>query len=80
LPIRATRWEDKPSVTRRAGPTYVEFAGMGVTAGACVAVGVGGGYWIGTASGAGPAVTFAGLGVGVLAAVAATYFKIKRYL
>jgi hypothetical protein len=53
---------------------------MGVAAGACVGIGVGVGYWIGTASGAGVAVTFAGLAVGVLTAVAATYFKIKRYL
>ncbi len=65
---------------RRPGPTYVELAGMGITAAACVAVGVGGGYWIGTASGAGPAVTFAGLALGVLAAVAATYSKINKYL
>ncbi|MGD0220053.1 MAG: hypothetical protein ABSC73_06275 [Acidimicrobiales bacterium] len=67
-------------MARRTGPNYVELAGMGVTAGACVAVGVGGGYWIGTTSGAGSAVTFAGLAVGVLAAVAATYFKIAKYL
>jgi len=67
-------------VTRQTGPTYVELAGMGVTAGACVAVGVGGGYWIGAVTGGGPAVTFAGLALGVLAAVAAIYFKIKMYL
>ena len=67
-------------MARRTGPNYVELAGMGVTAGACVAVGVGGGYWIGTTSGAGSAVTFAGLAVGVLAEVAATYFKIAKYL
>jgi len=67
-------------VARRTGPTYVELASMGVAAGACVGIGVGVGYWIGTASGAGVAVTFAGLAVGVLTAVAATYFKIKRYL
>jgi len=64
----------------RRSPTIVELAGMGLTAGACVAIGVGGGYWIGEASGSGIAATLAGLGVGVLAAVAATYFNIKRSL
>ncbi|MGA9077503.1 MAG: hypothetical protein WB383_04115 [Acidimicrobiales bacterium] len=67
-------------MSRRPGPTYVELAGMGVTAGACVGIGVGVGYWIGAVSGAGAGVTFAGLAVGSFAAVAATYFKIKQYL
>ena len=80
LSARTTRWEDEPRVSRSPGPTYVELAGMGVTAGACVGIGVGVGYWIGAVSGAGAGVTFAGLAVGSFAAVAATYFKIKRYL
>jgi len=67
-------------VTGRTGPTYVEFASMGATAAACVAVGFGGGYWIGEATGAGTTVTFAGLVLGVLAAAAAIYFKIRSYL
>jgi hypothetical protein len=53
---------------------------MGATAAACVAVGFGGGYWIGEATGAGTTVTFAGLVLGVLAAAAAIYFKIRSYL
>jgi hypothetical protein len=59
---------------------YVQFVGMGMTAAACVAVGFGAGYWIGEATGAGTAVTFAGLIVGAAAAVAATWFKVRRYL
>lgn len=67
-------------MTERRSPTIVELAGMGLTAGACVAIGVGGGYWIGEASGAATAATLAGLGMGVLAAVVATFFNIKRNL
>lgn len=80
LLVPVTRCEDRQRVTERPSPTIVELAGMGLVAGVCVAVGVGVGYWIGDASGSGPVATFAGLGVGVLAAVTATYFKIKRYL
>jgi hypothetical protein len=53
---------------------------MGLVSAGCVAAGVGGGYWIGAATGAGVVVTFAGLGVGILAAVAATYYKVKKFL
>lgn len=67
-------------MTRRTSPAYIEFVSMGATAAVCVAVGFGGGYWIGEATDAGIAVMFAGLFVGVLAAVAATYFKIRSYL
>jgi len=67
-------------VTGRTGPTYVEFASLGAAAAACVAIGLGGGYWIGEATGAGTAVTFAGLVVGVFAAVVTAYVKIRSYL
>ncbi len=64
----------------RPGPTLLELAGIGIMAALCVAVGVGGGYWLGTVSGAGNAATFGGLAVGCAAAVATAYSKIKRYL
>ncbi|GEM_PF-1000437 len=67
-------------MTDRPGPTAFELVGMGATAAGCIAVGVGGGYWLGSATGAGSAAELAGLAVGLVAAVAATYFKIKRYL
>jgi hypothetical protein len=67
-------------VTNQTGPALAELIGIGLASAGCVAVGVGGGYWIGATTGAGDVVTFAGLGVGMVAAVAATYFKIKRYL
>jgi hypothetical protein len=47
---------------------------------ACIAAGVGGGYWIASSTGAGASVVFAGLSVGIVAAVAGAYVKIKRYL
>jgi hypothetical protein len=53
---------------------------LGGAAAACVAIGFGGGYWIGEATGAGTAVTFAGLVVGVFAAVVTAYVKIRSYL
>ena len=64
----------------RGGSAIAELAGLGATAAALIAVGVGGGYWIGVATGAGTISTLAGLGVGVMAAVVAMYSKIKRYL
>jgi hypothetical protein len=47
---------------------------------ACICVGIGGGYWIASSTGAGAIVIFAGLVVGISAAVGAAYFRIKRYL
>jgi len=41
----------------------------------CIVAGLGVGYWVGTATGA-----LVGLGIGIVAATTATYFKIKRYL
>lgn len=58
----------------------LDLLGIGGTAGACIAVGVGVGYSIGSAVHAETAAVFGGLGVGVVAAVLTAYFKIKRYL
>ncbi|MCU1495483.1 MAG: hypothetical protein JWO62_3247 [Acidimicrobiaceae bacterium] len=65
---------------QQPGPTVFELVGIGATAGGCVAVGVGGGYWLGSATGVGTVLTFSGLALGLAAAITATYFKIKRYL
>ena len=64
----------------RPTPTLVDLAGVGLTAGACVGIGVGVGYWIAETHRSGAVGTFVGLGIGVVAAVAATYFKVRRYL
>ncbi len=65
---------------QRSGPTLFELAGIGVMSAFCIAAGTGGGYWIAEATGAGAAVIFVGISVGIAAAVAAAYVKIKRYL
>ncbi|MDA8288659.1 MAG: hypothetical protein M0014_09445 [Actinomycetota bacterium] len=62
------------------GPTPFELLGIGATAAGCIAIGVVGGYWIGSASRVGVVAVFGGLAVGLVAALAATYFKIKQYL
>lgn len=53
---------------------------MGVTTALCLAAGLGGGYWLDGHFHTSPMLTFIGLAVGVLAAIAATYFQIKTYL
>lgn len=62
------------------GPSLSELLGLGATVAGCVSVGVGGGYWLGSATGSGSVATFSGLAVGLVAAVAASYVRIKRYL
>ena len=62
------------------GPTAFDLLTLGVTAAACVGLGVGGGYWLGSAVGSESVVTFSGLAVGLCAAVAVAYVKIKSYL
>ena len=59
----------------RRGSSLRELASLGGTAAGCIVVGFGGGYWIGSATGA-----LVGLGIGIVAAILATYYKIKRYL
>jgi hypothetical protein len=67
-------------VGKSPGPTAFDLLTLGVTAAACVGLGVGGGYWLGSAVGSESVVTFSGLAVGLCAAVVVTYSKIKRYL
>jgi hypothetical protein len=67
-------------VGERSSPSLFELASTGLVSALLVAAGTGGGYWIASSTGAGAAVIFAGLVVGIVAAVAATYVKIKRYL
>lgn len=67
-------------MTSPPGPGIGELIGLGLTAAVCVALGVGGGYWIGQVTGIGVLVTFVGLGVGIIVALVATYRRIRRYL
>lgn len=67
-------------VSRKPSPSFTTFIGMGVTTALCVAIGVGGGYWLDTTFRTGALLTFSGLALGVVAACAAVYFEIKTYL
>lgn len=53
---------------------------MGFAAALLLALGLGVGYWLDGVLHTGAVFTFVGLGVGVVAAVASTYFSAKRYL
>ena len=80
LPTVTTRWEDRFVVKQRPGPSPLELVGLGATITGCVVGGLGGGYWLGSATGSGTVMTFSGLAVGLIAAFSASYFMIKRYL
>jgi hypothetical protein len=62
------------------GPGWMDFAGMGIVAGLCVAAGVGGGYWLSSAQRSGPVPVFVGLALGLAAATAYAVYKIRSYL
>jgi F0F1-type ATP synthase assembly protein I len=67
-------------VSEKKEPNLFTFAGMGVASALCVAVGLGGGYLLDDHFHTGPALTFAGLGLGVVAAVVATWVKVRSFL
>ncbi len=60
------------------GSTFADLLSIGGASAGCIAVGVGGGYWIGSSTGAGTVATLIGLALGIAGAVLVTYFKIKR--
>jgi hypothetical protein len=68
------------SMTPPSGPGLGELIGLGLSAAVFVALGVGGGYWIGQDTGAGVLSTFIGLALGVVVALVVTYRRIRRYL
>ncbi len=67
-------------MTPPSGPGIGELIGLGLTVAAFVALGVGGGYWIGEISGIGVLCSFVGLALGIIAAFVVAYRKIHRYL
>ena len=60
------------------GSSFGDLLGIGAASAGCIAVGVGGGYWIGATTGTGTVSTLIGLAFGTSGAVLVTYFKIKR--
>jgi len=69
-----------PRSSRREGSAVAEFATMGASAAVLIAAGLGIGYWIGSATGADTVWVLIGLAVGIVAAAATMYTKIKKYL
>jgi len=67
-------------VSAGPSPGFAAFIGMGVTSALCVAIGVGGGYWLDTVFHTGAALTFAGLALGLIAAAVAVYRQLKTLL
>jgi hypothetical protein len=67
-------------VSRKPSPSFTTLLGMGVTTALCIAAGIGGGYWLDRAFRTGVLLTFVGLALGLVAAVAAVYFEIKTFL
>jgi hypothetical protein len=67
-------------VSSKPAPSLGTLLGMGVTTALCVAAGLGCGYWLDTTFKTGIVLTFVGLFLGIVAAVAAVYFEIRRYL
>ena len=67
-------------VSRKPSPSFSTLIGMGVTTALCIAVGVGGGYWLDRTFRTGALLTFVGLALGMVAAGVAVYFEIKSFL
>ncbi len=61
-------------------PSPGTLLGMGITAAICLGAGIGGGYWLDATLRTGILLTFLGLVVGMVAAVAAVYLEIRTFL
>ncbi len=67
-----------PAGDAHRGSSLGDLLGIGAGCAGCLAVGVGGGYWIGSVTGADTVATLIGLALGISGAVLVTYFNIKR--
>jgi len=67
-------------VSSKPSPSFSTLIGMGVATALCVAVGVGGGYWLDRTFHTGELLTFVGLALGVIAAVVVVYFDVRPFL
>jgi len=67
-------------VSEKPSPSFGALISMGVAIALCVAVGVGGGYWLDTTFHTGVLFTFVGLVLGVAGAIAVVYFDVKSCL
>ena len=67
-------------VSKKPSPSFSTLIGMGVATALCIAVGVGGGYWLDRTFHTGELLTFVGLALGVVAAVVVVYSDVKTFL
>lgn len=67
-------------VGRKPSPSLGTLIGMGVTTALCIAVGVGGGYWLDRTFHTGVVLTFVGLALGLVAAGVVVYSDVKTFL
>lgn len=67
-------------MSSKPAPSLGTLLGLGVTTALCIAAGFGGGYWLDATLKTGLVFTFVGLGLGIIAAIAAVYFGIKAQL
>ena len=67
-------------VSKKPSPSFSTLIGMGVATALCIAVGVGGGYWLDRTFHTGVLLTFVGLALGVVAAVVVVYSNVKMFL
>lgn len=79
-PVATVGDRDDALMAKRPAPSAFDLLSIGGMAAACVGLGVGGGYWLGSAVGSESVATFSGLAVGLCAAVAVAYLKIKSFL
>lgn len=74
MPVFATEVGKKPS------PSFSTLIGMGIATALCIAVGVGGGYWLDKTFHTGVLLTFVGLALGLVAAGAVIYSDVRTFL
>lgn len=67
-------------VSKKPSPSFSTLIGMGVATALCIAVGVGGGYWLDRTFHTGVLLTFVGLALGVVAAIVVVYSDVKSFL
>ena len=67
-------------MSKKPSPSFSTLIGMGVATALCIAVGVGGGYWLDRTFHTGVLLTFVGLAFGVIAAVLVIYTNVKSFL
>jgi hypothetical protein len=74
MPVFAT------GVSKRPSPSFSTLIGMGIATALCIAVGVGGGYWLDKTFHTGVLLTFIGLALGLVAAGVVIYSDVKMFL